>query len=234
MPKDQRFATALQLTRAELATVPVLSKEATADFIGLTEEELVDFRSMGKLSMSAAMRLYRKELAAERGYDEEEVILTPDPPAGEEPIIAWLIEGTRHWYSAFSIIPKQVRDDTRAWRRNADRILGFWDEMLVQSRDHAIVKDELLNVFNSWLDENGHRSWSKETFHPRFSDHAETNRHRVDEKQVREPQNLSRPPHHFDQKNPVPAKLRVYDGVRFKVEEQEQKQTKDSPDPFAD
>jgi P4 family phage/plasmid primase-like protien len=137
-------------------------------------------------------------------------------------IITWLVEGAMAWYANPTeslIVPDQVQDDTRAWQRDADRILGFWDEMLVPDRDHAIVKDELKNAFNRWLEENGHNTWSKETFHPRFAQHNETAKHRVVMAHPRALEKvLSRPPRRYDQVDPLPVRPRVYLGVRFRTD----------------
>jgi putative DNA primase/helicase len=134
-------------------------------------------------------------------------------------IVTWLVEGAMRWYADESeslVVPDRVTADTRAWQRDADRILGFWDEMLVPDEEHAIIKDELLAAFNRWLIENGHRGWSKETFHPRFAQHSETASHRVVEMRPRKVPTLSRSPGHFlDQ---VPKLPRVYVGVRFRTE----------------
>jgi putative DNA primase/helicase len=138
-------------------------------------------------------------------------------------IVTWLVDGAIRWNAdkvRSLIVPERVKDDTRAWQRDADRILGAWDELLVPDRDTAIVKDELRNVFNRWLEENGHRGWSKETFHPRFTQHAETAKHRVVMAHPRTlAKTLSRPPRVLDQVNPLPARPRVYDGVRFRTDQ---------------
>ena len=57
---------------------------------------------------------------------------------------------------------------TRAWRVDADRILGFWDEHLVGDEGYCILATELLEAVNAWLASNRHREWPKETFGPRF------------------------------------------------------------------
>jgi putative DNA primase/helicase len=134
-------------------------------------------------------------------------------------VVTWLVEGAIRWYAeqADSLVtPELVREDTRAWQRDADRILGFWDEMLVPSRDHAIVTAELLNVFNRWVEENGHNPWSKETFHPRFAQHSETAKHRVQHAKPRAYPELSRPANQYDRKDPLPGRPSVYLYVRFR------------------
>jgi putative DNA primase/helicase len=149
-------------------------------------------------------------------------------------IVTWLVEGAMAWYAdpaGSLIVPDRVQDDTRAWQRDADRILGFWDEMLVPDRDSGILTAELLAVFNRWVEENGHRGWSKETFHPRFAQHSETARHRVVEQRVRKVPVLSRPTNHFDEVETIPKIPRVYQGVRFRrPDEDEDVPTVPTPD----
>jgi hypothetical protein len=50
----------------------------------------------------------------------------------------------------------KIEDDTRTWRADADRILGYWDEKLIADREAGIVTTEMVGEFNSWLRSNGH------------------------------------------------------------------------------
>ena len=61
----------------------------------------------------------------------------------------------------------------------ADRILGLWAELLEPAPKEAVLGDELLAAFNCWLGENGHHTWTLETFVRAFETHAETTRHGV-------------------------------------------------------
>jgi putative DNA primase/helicase len=97
-------------------------------------------------------------------------------------IVTWAVEGAIRWYAdpATSLLPTStIEADTRAWRTDADRILGFWDERLTEDPAYCILATELLEEFNHWLGSNGHQQWSKETFGPRFEQHETTMRHRV-------------------------------------------------------
>ncbi len=129
-------------------------------------------------------------------------------------IVTWVVEGARRWYaSGFPALPATVETDTRAWRTQADRILGFWDEMLIADRGACVLTTELLQVFNTWLKDNGHREWSKEIFHPRFKSHVETVRHHVEERRTMKLEGLSRPSETASQ--PTPRQALLYLGVRF-------------------
>jgi P4 family phage/plasmid primase-like protien len=132
-------------------------------------------------------------------------------------MVTWAVEGAMRWYAdpATSLQPtEKIKADTRAWRADADRILGFWDERLIGDRDACILATEMLDEFNSWLRSNGHNEWSKELFGPRFTQHADTIRHGVEAKQTTQLGGLSRRVTAF---SPVPARPRVYLGVRFKT-----------------
>jgi putative DNA primase/helicase len=138
-------------------------------------------------------------------------------------IVTWAVEGAIRWYAnpATSLAKTtKVEADTREWRIDADRILGFWDEMLIKDRGACILTTEMLEAFNSWLKSNGHNEWSKELFGPRFVQHGETVRHGVKVAQPRHPKGLSR--YGWPGQEP-PARPKVYQGVRFKTASDQEK-----------
>ena len=119
-------------------------------------------------------------------------------------IVTWAVEGARSWYErgGFLPLPPSVDADTRAWRREADRILGFWDEVLVADRESCVLATDLHEAFNGWLTGNGHHRWSKELFVPRFRSHDETVKHHVVTDRTRRLGNLSRPSGKWEQNQP--------------------------------
>ena len=76
---------------------------------------------------------------------------------------------------------------------------------------------ELHQVFNAWLAENGHGPWAKGTFGPRFKQHDETTKHRVELIETSRLENLSDRPW---LRGPTAQTSRdrpdVYTGLRFK------------------
>jgi putative DNA primase/helicase len=132
-------------------------------------------------------------------------------------VVTWAVEGAMRWYAdpdtALLPTPK-AEADTRAWRAEADRILGFWDERLVADQDACILTTEMLKAFNSWLNSNGHNHWSKELFGPRFAQHAETIRCRVEMVRPRQLNGLSR---FGSGLGALPDRPWVYQGVRFQT-----------------
>jgi putative DNA primase/helicase len=146
--------------------------------------------------------------------------------AQQDAIVTWAVEGAMRWYAdpATSLTPTaKIKADTLAWQAEADRILGFWNERLIADADRCILTTEMLEAFNSWLQSNGHNEWSKETFGPRFEQHAETVRHGVRRVHPHDrPEGLSR----FGWPKEPPARPRVYQGVRFRTaSDQEKRET---------
>jgi putative DNA primase/helicase len=132
-------------------------------------------------------------------------------------IVTWAVEGAIRWYANpdTTLMPTtKIKADTRAWRADADRILGFWDERIIGDRDACIVTTEMLEAFNSWLRGNGDNEWSKELFGPRFTQHGETVRHGVTAKRPRQLDGLSR----FGfSSGDLSGRPWVYHGVRFQT-----------------
>jgi putative DNA primase/helicase len=162
-----------------------------------------------------------------------------DESGQHDAMVTWAVEGAIRWYAqgGDALRPSdQVAEDTKAWRKDADRILGFWDECIVADSEWCVLTTELFLAFNTWLKSNGHNTWSKETFGPRFEQHAETVSQRVKKARTRKLDNLSRyvsGDHHGSWSDgewspkPLSSIERVYQGVRFqnawdKVEQAEE------------
>lgn len=130
--------------------------------------------------------------------------------------VTWAVAGAVAWFAeGFLQLPARIVADTRAWRRQADRILGFWDELLIADDESCIPATALLTAFNDWLVAAGHREWPKELFHQRFRAHSETARHHVEERRPKALKwRISLP---TSQASPVTAQRPdVYVGVRFR------------------
>ena len=143
-------------------------------------------------------------------------------------VVTFAVEGALRWYKdGFPALPSSVEMDTRKWRKEADRILGFWDDQLVADRDACVVTTELHAAFNGWMEQNGHRGWPKELFGSRFCPHAETAGHGVAEGRPRNLDDLSvsRPPGTLEG---LPARPRVYIGVRFRTGMDDEKDQRNS------
>lgn len=148
-------------------------------------------------------------------------------------IVTWVVEGAMHWYAAPDTalaVTEKVAADTRAWRTEADRVLGFWDAVLVADPAACVLTTDMLEAFNDWLKSNGHNAWPKELFHPRFKSHTETNRHGVQERRTRNPVGLVR--RGLDRFNtpPIPKQSVVYVGVRYRDENDEDQGDGEDPD----
>jgi P4 family phage/plasmid primase-like protien len=166
------------------------------------------FRKPGELLQSGSDRVGDPTLKARirRGTNGQ-----------HDAIVTWAVEGAMRWYAHpdTALLPStKIKADTRAWRADADRILGFWGEKLIKDRDACILTTDMFDVFNSWLRSNGHNEWSRELFGPRFVQHDETVGHGVTWARPRDPVGLSRP---GLASSTLPARPAVYQGVRFQT-----------------
>jgi putative DNA primase/helicase len=135
-------------------------------------------------------------------------------------IVTWVVEGARRFFElgGFPAPPPSVIAATRAWRKKTDHIQAFWDESLVPAEGWTVLKEEVLDLFNLQLEQNGHHKWSQELFHARFQAHTETARHGVREGRPRtiDAARCSRIPGAGE---PLTQRPKVYSGLRFRVAE---------------
>ena len=163
-----------------------------------------------------------------RGDPQLKARLRAGPTGQHDAVLTWAVDGARRWYAeGFPALPASVEASTRDWRKQADRILGFWDECLVADTDTCIATVDLIQAFNSWLRSNGHHEWAKETFHPRFKTHAETARHHVTESRTRKLSGVSRPPLSLPD---LPTQPLVYHNVRFRRVDEIRENTQENAD----
>jgi P4 family phage/plasmid primase-like protien len=139
-------------------------------------------------------------------------------------IVRWAVEGAVRYHregKASLQPPAAVADATRAWRVEADRILGFWDEMLIPDPKACIECSDLLETFNLHLDANGHAKWATETFQPKFAGHSETRLHQVTKKQEQNPADLwawnDGSPTQLNGKIRGKKRVRIWRGVRYRT-----------------
>ena len=130
--------------------------------------------------------------------------------------------------------PATVTNDTREWRRKSDLILRWFDDTLVAEITEAkadrgcgycIPGKDMYEAFAQWLDAEGHRKWSAQTFVDRFGQHDEIVSQRIVHDRVRlsttklrvdrkpSPFSLYNPP------NPLPERFRAWLHVRFRTED---------------
>ena len=194
---------------------------ATTNYVPVINE--VDHGTWRRLALVRFPFSFRKaheplESANDRRADEGLKERIKDGRQGQhDAATTWAIEGAVRWHTegmAALRITERIANDTRRWRADADRILGFWEAVLVPDRNACVITTELRDEFNAWLRQNGHNEWSKELFGPRFLDHAETVKHGVDEAQPRSPKGLQRRPGAWGE---VPDRPRIYRGVRYRT-----------------
>jgi putative DNA primase/helicase len=110
------------------------------------------------------------------------------------------------------------------WRRNSDVLLRYADERLVFDPQAQVVATELFEDFNDWLQVNGHRPWSDQSFSARFAQHGEAIANEVAKKRSRRSATvrLSRRPCRVLGVTPgsaVPKQFTAWVGIRFQTPE---------------
>jgi len=191
----------------------------TTNYIPVVNE--VDHGTWRRLALLRFPYTFRKageelEAPCDRRADERlKGRIKANQDGQHDAIVTWAIEGAHRWYQKGPEIlapTARVKDDTFEWRKEADRILGYWTEWLIPDPDACIAGVEMHADFNHWLNVNGHQPWPKELFGPRFIQHAETVRNRVDQVRTAAPTGLSRSP---NVQIELPSRPFVYRGVRI-------------------
>lgn len=88
--------------------------------------------------------------------------------------LAWMVTGARAWYARERMmmpLPDAVERSTRSWRSETDMIVGFADDLLVFEPEAVTTSQDMLEAFNLWAEDRGHRSWNDKTFASRFGAH---------------------------------------------------------------
>lgn len=130
-------------------------------------------------------------------------------------VLAWLVEGARRWYAeGMPRLPEIVRQDTAAWRAEADPIMAFVSEQLVLDAGFAIPSSEMATEFNAWCRGRGHNEWSDQTINARLGSHETFAT--VERKAVRFGAKLQ-PSRRGMSVAPLPPGTRAWVGVRFRV-----------------
>lgn len=145
-----------------------------------------------------------------------------------EAVLAWLVEGAVRWYRSGRLMPDEpasVQQSTAMWRKNSDVLLRYADERLVFDPHAQVVATELFEDFNDWLQANGHRPWSDQSFSARFGQHGEAIANQVAKKRSRRSATvmLSRRPSQWcgatgaTPGSAVPKQFTAWVGVRFQT-----------------
>jgi len=88
--------------------------------------------------------------------------------------LAWMVTGARAWYQRDRMmmpLPEAVERSTRQWRSETDMVVGFVDDCLVFDSEAMTPSQEMLEGFNAWAEDRGHRTWNDKTFASRFGGH---------------------------------------------------------------
>jgi putative DNA primase/helicase len=102
-----------------------------------------------------------------------------------EAVLAWLVAGAVKWYRNDRLMPEppaSVKEATEAWRGTSDLLMRFMADRLVFDEQSHVMAIELYADFTQWLNDNGHVTWSDQSFSARFAQHREAVAHGVEKK----------------------------------------------------
>ena len=150
-----------------------------------------------------------------------------------EAVLAWLVEGAVRWYRNGRELPDDppsVQETTQRWRKNSDVLLRFIDERLVFDPQAQVVATELFEDFNQWLQSNGHKSWSDQSFSARLAQHGQAIANDVAKKRSRRSSalRLSRRTSRLlgatgaTTGSAVPKQFTAWVGIRFQTEDDQE------------
>ena len=131
----------------------------TTNYIPVVNE--VDHGTWRRLALLRFLYTFRKpteELEAatdRRGDPTLKARIRAGADGQHDAIVTWAVEGAMRWYADPDnalAVTEQIAADTRAWRTDADRILGFWDAGLVPDRGACVTTTDMREEFNFWLE----------------------------------------------------------------------------------
>lgn len=132
-------------------------------------------------------------------------------------MLRWIVDGARRFYEAGMTMPdhpESVTEDTRRWRSESDMILAYWDDQLAADMDAYVTTTDLYEHYREWSKARGNMPPSDKLFNPRFEEHSETTRARVEKRRIRTSQpGVSRP---RGATAPLPAQAMVWVGISFR------------------
>ena len=111
------------------------------------------------------------ESEREADIQMKEKLRDPDAQAA---ILAWIVAGAVKWFANAKVMlptPPRVAEDTAAWRRSTDLLMGYLGERVCASAGSNIAVSELTADLNAWLDERGHQPWTAQLLRSRLSTH---------------------------------------------------------------
>lgn len=107
-----------------------------------------------------------------------------DDPDVLSAALSWLVEGAQGWYAAnrmMSPLPATVAADTLAWRAKTDKVMGFLADCTAFDAQGFVSSQDMLKIFNQWLEGEGNRPWNAKTLGDRFGGHSEVKRAKVEQ-----------------------------------------------------
>jgi len=97
--------------------------------------------------------------------------------------LTWLVAGAQAWYARGRMmlpLPEAVEESTRKWRAETDLVMGFMDECAVADPAGFVPTKTMLDAFNAFLDDRGHRPWNDKTLGGRLGTHDAVKQARIE------------------------------------------------------
>jgi putative DNA primase/helicase len=109
---------------------------------------------------------------------EQDRTLTTKLLAEGEGILRWLVEGAKRWYASGLPEPEAVKEATKAWREELDRLPVYLAEYTKkdESKDGWVLNKNIFEAYKAWCEGNGERYLSQ----PKFVAQMEALKYRKD------------------------------------------------------
>lgn len=128
-------------------------------------------------------------------------------------VLTWLIEGAVQSYRGMPPKPESVLKAWRAWRGDADPVLGFVRDRLRKDRHSVVAASDLYAEFGHYLEARGQQRWSDNLMAISFSGHSSLEGVQKRQMRLGRDVRLSRPAMAV---KPIPARPMAWHGIAFR------------------
>ncbi|WP_201245297.1 primase-like DNA-binding domain-containing protein [Halochromatium salexigens] len=85
-------------------------------------------------------------------------------------VLDWIIEEAVEWYRNGLQVPKVIRDESAAYRKDSDTLGQFLDQETTQAPSERVAQRELWNLWRRYCEHEGLREGSKKSFTQRLAE----------------------------------------------------------------
>ena len=147
---------ARHLYEREFQFIPAFKLFINTNFLPLIQDDTL-FNS-GRINVLTFDRHFAPH---EQDHRLKDTLKTASNVSG---IFNWCLEGLKLYREQGLTPPDAVKNATREYQQNSDKMQNFLDECLTESRGHNIDAKEVYRCFSRWCDENGFGTESKRNF----------------------------------------------------------------------